>query len=151
MMNFGTKGLIFCQRFVCPEYSMCAEDVSVSRRTGLLGWFLCPRVLVFVNGLSVMSSIWVEDVIVSRGNGLLGWFLGPRVLVFVNGFWGSSSICRVKISASAIEVRFEDDVWDTRDSVFINYLSVRSSLCVQKMSASAVELGFLDDFCVRGS
>ena len=52
----------------------------------------------------------------------------------------------MKISASAVELGFEDDFWDCRDSVFVNGLSVRSSLCVQKMSASAVELGFLDDF-----
>jgi hypothetical protein len=52
----------------------------------------------------------------------------------------------VKISASAVELVFEDDFWDSRDSVFIKGLSVRSSLFAQKMSASAVELGFLDDF-----
>ena len=52
----------------------------------------------------------------------------------------------MKISASAVELGFEDDFWDIRDSVFINGLSVRSSLFKQKMSASAVELGFLDDF-----
>jgi hypothetical protein len=45
-----------------------------------------------------------------------------------------------------IEQGFEDNFWDSRDSVFINGLSVRSSLFAQKMSASAVELGFLDDF-----
>jgi hypothetical protein len=28
---------------------MCGEDVSVSRRTGLLGRFLGPKDLVFVN------------------------------------------------------------------------------------------------------
>ena len=52
----------------------------------------------------------------------------------------------MKISASALELGFEDDFWDSRDSVFIKGLSVRSSLFGQKMSASAVELGFLDDF-----
>ena len=52
----------------------------------------------------------------------------------------------MKISASAVELGFEDDFWDSRDSVFINGLSVRTSLFKQKMSASAVELGFLDDF-----
>ena len=50
------------------------------------------------------------------------------------------------MSASAVELGFEDDYWDSRDSVFINGLSVRSSLFAQKMSASAVELGFFDDF-----
>jgi ethanolamine utilization microcompartment shell protein EutS len=52
----------------------------------------------------------------------------------------------LKISASAVELGFEDDYKDNRESVFINSLSVRSSLFAQKMSASAIELGFLDDF-----
>ena len=52
----------------------------------------------------------------------------------------------MKISASAVELGFEDEFWDTRVSVFVNGLSVSSSLFAQKMSASAVELGFLDDF-----
>jgi hypothetical protein len=52
----------------------------------------------------------------------------------------------VKISASAVELVFEDDFWDSKDLVFIKGLSVKSSLFAQKMSASAVELGFLDDF-----
>jgi hypothetical protein len=47
---------------------------------------------------------------------------------------------------STVELGFENDFGDNRDSVFINGLSVRSSLFAQKMSASAVELGFLDDF-----
>ena len=57
----------------------------------------------------------------------------------------------MKISASAVELGFENDFWDNRDSVFINGFSVRSSLFKQKMSASAVELGFLDDFWVPGT
>jgi hypothetical protein len=57
----------------------------------------------------------------------------------------------VKISAAAVELVFEDDFWDSRDSVFIKGLSVRSSLFAQKMSASAVELGFLDDYLGPGS
>jgi len=52
----------------------------------------------------------------------------------------------LKISASAVELGFEDEFWDTRDSVSVNGLSVSSSLFAQKMSASAVGLGFLDDF-----
>ena len=52
----------------------------------------------------------------------------------------------MKISALAVELRFEDEFWDTKDSFFVNSLSVRSSLFAEKMSASAVELGFLDDF-----
>jgi len=60
-------------------------------------------------------------------------------------------VCRLKISASAIEVGFEDDFWDARDSVFINGLSVISSLFAKKMSVSDVELNFLDDFWVPGT
>jgi hypothetical protein len=60
-------------------------------------------------------------------------------------------VCRLKISASAVELGFEDDFWDGRDSVFINGLSVRSILFAQKMSASDVELGFLDNFWVPGT
>jgi hypothetical protein len=56
----------------------------------------------------------------------------------------------LKISTSAVELDFEDDFWDTRDSVFIKGLSVRSSLFAQKISASAVELGFLDYFLGPG-
>jgi hypothetical protein len=55
----------------------------------------------------------------------------------------------LKISASAVELGFEDEFWDTRDSIFVNALSVSSSLFAHKMSASAVELGFLDDFLVQ--
>jgi hypothetical protein len=54
--------------------------------------------------------------------------LGPRDLVFVNGFSTSSSLCTLKISASAVELGFEDDFWYNRDSVVINGLSVRSIL-----------------------
>jgi len=72
--------------------------------------------------------------------------LGPRVLVFVNGFSTSISLCTMKISASAVELGFEDDFWESRDSVFLNGLSIGSILFAQKMSASAVELGFLDDY-----
>jgi hypothetical protein len=55
-------------------------------------------------------------------------------------------LCRLKIPASAVELGFEDDFWDGRDSVFVNGLSVMSILFAQKMSPSDVELGFLDDF-----
>ena len=50
-----------------------------------------------------------------------------------------------------VELGFEDDFWDSRDSVFINGLSVRSILFAQKMSASDVEMGFWDDFWVPGT
>jgi len=92
-----------------------------------------------------------EDVSVSRRTWLLGCFLHPRVLVLVNGLLGSSSLCTMKISASPVELGFEDDFSDSRDSVFVNSFLVSSSLCAQKISASAVELGFLVDFCIPGS
>jgi len=47
---------------------------------------------------------------------------------------------------SAVEVGFEDDFWDSRDSVFVNDFSVSNSLCALKMSVSVIELGILDDF-----
>jgi hypothetical protein len=52
----------------------------------------------------------------------------------------------LKISASAVELGFEVDIWDNRDLVFLNGLSVRSSLFAQNMPESVIELGFLDDF-----
>jgi hypothetical protein len=51
----------------------------------------------------------------------------------------------------AVELGFEDDFWDGRDSVFINGLSVRSILFAQKMSALDIELCFLADFWVPGT
>ena len=56
----------------------------------------------------------------------------------------------MKISASAVELGFEVDIWDSRDLVFLNGLSIRSSLFAQKMSASAVEHGLLDYFLGPG-
>jgi len=51
---------------------------------------------------------------------------------------------------SAVELGFEDEFLDTRDSFFVNGLSVRSSLFAQKMLASTIKLGFLDDFLGPG-
>jgi hypothetical protein len=59
-------------------------------------------------------------------------------------------MCRLKISGSAVEMGYEDDFWDSRDSVFINGLSVRSILFAQKMSASDVELGSWMIFASQG-
>jgi len=60
-------------------------------------------------------------------------------------------VCKLRISASVVELGFEDDFWDGRDSIFINGLSVMSILFAQKISASDVQLGFLDDFWVPGT
>ena len=54
----------------------------------------------------------------------------------------------MKISAADVELGFEDDFLDKRDSVFVNGLSVRSSLCAKKISTSVVDLDFVDDFWV---
>jgi hypothetical protein len=51
----------------------------------------------------------------------------------------------VKISASAVELGFEDDFWESRDFVFINDLSVRSSICAEDVSVRR-GTGFLEDF-----
>jgi len=76
---------------------------------------------------------------------------GPLVLVVLNGFWASNSLRTLKISSSAIELVFEDDFGNSRESVFVHCFRASSSLCALKMTASAVELGLLDDFWVPGS
>ena len=52
----------------------------------------------------------------------------------------------MKISAADVELGFEDDFWDSRDSVFVNGFLASSSLCSVHISSSAVELGFEYDF-----
>jgi hypothetical protein len=61
--------------------------------------------------------------------------LGPRVLVFVNGFRGSSSLCRVNMSALAVELGCLDDFLGPRVLVFINGFCASTSLCTMKISA----------------
>jgi hypothetical protein len=73
------------------------------------------------------------------------------VLGFLNGFWASNSLRTLKISSSAVELVFEDDFGNSRDSVSVDYFSASISVCALKMSASAVELGLLDDFWVPWS
>jgi len=76
--------------------------------------FWDSRGSVFINGLSVRSSLFAQKMSASAVElGFLDVFLGQRVLVFVNGFSASSSLCTLKISASAVELSFEDDFWDT--------------------------------------
>jgi hypothetical protein len=55
----------------------------------------------------------VEDVSVSRRTGFLGDIWVPRDLVFVNGFRVSSSLCVLKISASARELGSRVDFYAT--------------------------------------
>jgi hypothetical protein len=66
--------------------------------------------------------------------------------VFVNDFWFCSSLCALKIWASAGELASGDDFRVSSDSVFVNDFWFWSSICALKISASAVELGFGDDF-----
>jgi len=66
---------------------MCAEDVSVSRRTGLLGRFLGTRVLVFVNGFSASSSLCTLKISASGLELLVeDDFCDNSDSVFINGF-----------------------------------------------------------------
>src|SRR4030067_411767 len=100
---------------------MCAEDVIVSRGPGLLGGFLGPRDLVFVNGFCARSSLFTLKISVSAVElGFEDDFWGTRDSVFVKGLSVMNSLCAKKMSSSAIELGFEDYFWDTRDSVFIN-------------------------------
>jgi hypothetical protein len=69
--------------------------------------------------------------------------LGPS---FPQRFRASNSLRTLKISSSAVELVFEDDLGNSRYSVFVHCFRAISSLCALKMTASAVELGFLDDF-----
>jgi hypothetical protein len=62
----------------------------------------------------------VEDVSVSCRSGLLNDFSVPRDLAFVNIFQASSSLCALKISASARELGFLGNFLVCRDSVFFN-------------------------------
>jgi hypothetical protein len=69
--------------------------------------------------------------------GFLDDFLGLKVLVFVNGFWARSSLCTLKISASAVELHFEDNVWDTRDSVFLQrFVCQEYFMCAEDLSVT---------------
>ena len=66
---------------------MYNEDFSVSGRTGFRGSYWDSRDLVFLNGLSVRSSLFAQKMSASPIElGFLDDFLGPRALVFVNGF-----------------------------------------------------------------
>ena len=88
----------------------------------------------------------VEYVTVGRRTRFLDDFWVPRDPVFLNDFRASSSLCALKISASAVERGSRDDFWVSSDAFFINGFCVSISLCGLKISASAVELGFKDYF-----
>ena len=66
---------------------MYIEDFSISGRTGFRGLLLDSRESVFINGLSVRSSLFLQKMSASAIEVcFLDDFMGPRVLVFVNGF-----------------------------------------------------------------
>jgi hypothetical protein len=46
--------------------------------------------------------------------------LGPLVLVFLNVFRASNSLRTLKISSSAVELVFEDDFGNSRDSISVD-------------------------------
>jgi len=116
---------------------MYIEDFSVSHRTGFRGWFLGHHGLSFHQRLlSQQYSMCAEDVSVSRRTGLLGWFLGPRVLVFINGFWASISLCTLKISASGVQVGFEDFLGHQRFSFRQRFVFQQYSMCAEDVSVS---------------
>jgi ethanolamine utilization microcompartment shell protein EutS len=67
---------------------------------------------VFINGLSVRSSLFLQKMSASAVElGFLDDFFGSRVLVFINGFSVRCSLCAQKMSASAVELGFLDDFW----------------------------------------
>jgi hypothetical protein len=66
---------------------MYNEDFSVSDRTGFEDDYSDSRESIFINGLSVRSSLFKQKMSASAVElGFLDDFLGLRVLVFVNGF-----------------------------------------------------------------
>jgi len=121
---------------------MCFKDVSVSRRSGLLGWFLGARDLVFFNYFWVGNSLCAMKISTSAVElGFLDDFLGPKEPVFVNAFSINKSPCAKKMSASAVEMGFLHDFLVPKDLVFINGFWASRSLCALKIWASAAELG----------
>jgi hypothetical protein len=51
---------------------------------------------------------------------------------FVNGFCVSSSLCAMMISASAVELGFEDYFWDKQGLIFCQrFLSQQKSMCAE--------------------
>jgi hypothetical protein len=60
--------------------------------------------------------------------------------VFVNDFWFCSTLCALKIWASAAELACGVDFWVWSDSIFVYDFYFCSSLCALMISASTVEL-----------
>jgi len=151
-MIFVSLGPSFRQRFLSKQQSMYIEDFIVSRRSGLIGWFLCAWVLVFGNGFWASNSLCTLNISSSVLELVFeDDFQNSRDSVFVNCFWASNSLCTLKISSSCVELVFEDDFQKSRDSFFVNCCWARSSLCALKMSVAAIELCLLHDFCVPRS
>ena len=84
-----------------------------------------------------------EDLSVSRRTGFRCWFPGLNGLSFRQWFLICSSLCAVKISASAVELVLVL----TSVCAATQFLSMISHSPL-KISTPAVELGFSDDFLV---
>jgi len=57
---------------------MYNEDLNVSGRNGFRGWFLGQQGIRFINGLSVMSSLFAQKMsALAVELGFLDKFLGP--------------------------------------------------------------------------
>ena len=127
---FVTTGTQFSSTVSEPAVVYVHWRFQRHRRTAFRGWILGHQGLSFRQRfLSQQQFMCTEDVSVSRRTWLHVWFLGPRDQVFFNGCRASSSLCPLKISASAVELGFKDDFWDSRDSIFVNGFSVNRSLC----------------------
>jgi hypothetical protein len=86
-----------------------------------------------------------EDFNVSRRTGFRCWFPGLQGLSFRQWFLICSSLCAVKISASAVEL-----VLVLISVCAATQFSSMISHSPLKISTPAVELGFSDDFWVCG-
>jgi len=109
-MIFVSLGPTFRQRFLSKQQSMYIEDFIISRRTGLIGWFLCAWLLVFGNGFWASNSLCTLKISSSCAELVFeDDFQNSRDSVFVNCFWATSSLCALKMSVAAVEMCLLDD------------------------------------------
>jgi hypothetical protein len=109
-MIFGIRGTQFSSTVSQSAVVYVRKRCQVSRRTGLLGWFLGLTVLVFVNGFWASSSLCTLKISASGVElGFKDDFWDTRDSVFINGFSVTISLCAQMISASAVELGFLDD------------------------------------------
>jgi len=109
-MIFVSLGPSFRQRFLSKQQSMYIEDFIVSRRSGLIGWFLCAWVLVFGNGFWASNSLCTLNISSSVLELVFeDDFQNSMDSVFANCFWASTSLCALKMSVAAVELGLLDD------------------------------------------